>query len=80
MFLFVTYYDGMPGFEAMWTDLSRLQFDVSYIENLEDHMGVSLPIVGCFRAKGDRTGCHMISITGSTTSGVEFFKWMQHFI
>lgn len=80
MFLLVTCLGGMRGFEAVWTDLAGLRYDVCYMEDSEDYTGVGWPIVGRFKAEGGGTGCHVIPIAGTTKSGIRFFEWSQRFI
>ena len=79
MFLLLTCLGGMRGYEAMWTDLSGLHYDVEYCEELDDFSAVSWPIVGRFKSHSGRAGCYMIPIAGTTNSGMQFFKWTQRF-
>lgn len=80
MFLLLTCLGGMRGFEAVWTDLGALRYDVSYCEDREDESGVAWPIVGRFKGERGQAGCHMIPIAGTTKSGIKFFRWTQRFI
>ena len=75
MFLLLTCLGGMRGFEAVWTDLAALRYDVEYCESMEDYSAVSWPIVGRFKAHDGRAGCYMIPIAGTTDSGITFFTW-----
>ena len=79
MFLLLTCLGGMRGFEAVWTDLATLRYDLLYCEELEDFSAVSWPIAGRFKAHGGVAGCYMIPIAGTTDSGIKFFKWAQRF-
>ena len=80
MFLLLTCLGGMRGYEAVWTDLAGLRYDVNYCESMDDYSAVSWPIVGRFKAHHGVTGCYMIPIAGTTTSGITFFTWTQRFI
>lgn len=80
MFLLVTCLGGMRGYEAMWTDLGALRYDVEYCESLDDYGAIAWPIVGRFKAHGGVAGCYMIPIAGTTNSGIMFFRWTQRFI
>ena len=80
MFLLLTCLGGMRGYEAVWTDLAALRYDVEYCEDLEDLSAVSWPIVGRFKAHDGIAGCYMITIAGTTNSGITFFTWTQSFI
>ena len=80
MFLLLTCLGGMRGFEAVWTDLAALIYDVEYCESLDDYSAVAWPIVGRFKAHGGIAGCYMIPIAGLTNSGITFFVWTQRFI
>ena len=80
MFLLVTCLGGMRGYEAVWTDLATLRYDLLYCEELEDYSAVAWPIVGRFKAHGGVAGCYMIPIAGTTNSGITFFKWTQRFV
>ena len=80
MFLLLTCLGGMRGFEAVWTDLAALRYDVEYCESMDDYSAISWPIVGRFKAHHGMAGCYMIPIAGKTASGIEFFKWTQRFI
>ena len=80
MFLLVTSLGGMRGFEAVWTDLAALRYDVQYCEELEDYSGVAWPVVGRFKNNDGILGCYMIPIAGTTDSGICFFCWTQRFI
>ena len=79
MFLLVSSFGGMRGYEVVWTDLAALLHDVSRCENEEDFTGVGWPLVGRFKMEGGGFGGHVIPIAGTTKSGVEFFKWTQRF-
>ena len=46
MFLLLTCLGGMRGFEAVWTDLAALRYDVAYSKDMDDYSAVSWPIVG----------------------------------
>ena len=80
MFLLLTCLGGMRGYEAVWTDLAALRYDVNYCEETEDESAVSWPIVGRFKAHGGHAGCYMIPIAGTTNSGITFFRWTRRFI
>lgn len=80
MFLLVTCLGGMRGFEAVWTDLGALRYDIAYCEELDDEEAVAWPIVGRFKGERGQAGCHLIPIAGTTKSGIRFFKWTQRFI
>lgn len=80
MFLLITCLGGMRGFEAVWTDLGALRYDVEHCESLEDESAISWPIVGRFKMEDGRVGCHMIPIAGTTDHGIRFFLWTQRFI
>ena len=80
MFLLLTTLGGMRGFEAVWTDLAALIYDVEYCENLDDYSAIAWPIVGRFKAHGAIAGCYMIPMAGLTNSGITFFVWTQRFI
>ena len=80
MFLVITCCGGMRGYEAVWTDLSALRYDVAYCESLEDYSAVSWPLVGRFKARNGVADCYMIPIAGKTNSGIEVFVWTQRFI
>ena len=57
MFLIITCCGGMQGYEAVWTDLSALQYDILYCESLEDFEAVSWPIVGRFKTRNGVADC-----------------------
>lgn len=80
MFLLLTCLGGMRGYEAVWTDLAALWYDVEYCESLEDFSAVAWPIVGRFKAHHGNLGCYMIPIAGVTNSGIKFFDWTQRFV
>ena len=80
VFLLLTCLGGMRGYEAVWTDLATLRYDVAYCESMDDYSAVSWPIVGRFKAHDRVDGCYMIPIAGTTTSGITFFTWTQCFI
>ena len=80
MFLLLTCLGGMRGYEAVWTDLATLRYDVEFCEANEDDSAVAWPIVGRFKAHHGVAGCYMIPIAGTTNSGIPFFKWTQSFI
>ena len=46
MFLLLTCLGGMRGFEAVWTDLAALRYDLAYCAGMEDYAAVAWPIVG----------------------------------
>ena len=79
-FLLVTCLGGMRGYEAVWTDLSGLRYDISYMEDTDDEEGVGWPIVGRFKAEGGAAGNHIVPIAGTTKSGIKFFRWTQRFV
>ena len=58
MFLLVTCLGGMRGYEAVWTDLATLRYDLMYCESLEDFSAVAWPIVGRFKAHNGIAGCY----------------------
>ena len=64
MFLLLTCLGGMRGFEAVWTDLAALRYDIEYCESIDDYSAVAWPIVGRFKAHDGRAGCYMIPIAG----------------
>jgi hypothetical protein len=80
MFLLLTCLGGMRGYEAVWTDLAALRYDLEFCEHAEDYSGISWPIVGRFKAHGGVAGCYMIPIAGTTNSGIQFFRWTQRFV
>ena len=80
MFLLVTCLGGMRGFEAVWTDMAALRYDIEYCEEMEDESAVAWPIVGRFKGEGGVAGCYMIPIAGTTDSGIPFFEWTQRFV
>ena len=80
MFLIITCCGGMRGYEAVWTDLSALRYDISYCESLGDFEAVSWPIVGRFKNRNGVADCYMIPIAGVTGSGIKVFVWTQRFI
>ena len=41
MFLLVTCLGGMRGYEAVWTDLAALRYDVEYCESQDDYTAVT---------------------------------------
>jgi len=65
----------MCGFEAVWTDLAALRYDVAYCEDMDDYSAVSWPIVDRFEAHHGIVGCYMIPIAGTTNSGIQVFWW-----
>lgn len=79
MFLLVSSFGGMRGYEVVWTDLAALLHDIQRCELEEDYTGVGWPLVGRFKMEGGGIGGHVIPIAGTTKSGVEFFKWAQRF-
>ena len=80
MVLLLTCLGGMRGFEAVWTDLAALCYEVEYCERADDESGVAWPIVGRFKSHHGRVGCYMIPIAGTTDSGIKFFRWTQRFV
>jgi hypothetical protein len=80
MFLLVTCLGGMRGYEAVWTDLAALRYDVEFCEMSDDYTAVAWPIVGRFKAEHGVAGCYMIPIAGTTNSGITFFVWTQRFV
>ena len=80
MFLLLTCLCGMQGYEAVWTDLTALKYDVEYCENMEDYTAISWPIVGRFKSHDGIAGCYMIPIAGVINSGIKFFTWAQRFL
>lgn len=80
MFLLLTCLGGMRGYEAVWTDLAALKYDVEFCEEAEDYSAIAWPIVGRFKAHGNKPGCYMIPIAGTTKSGIQFFTWTQRFL
>ena len=80
MFLLITCLGGMRGYEAMWTDLAALRYDVDYCLAREDESAISWPIVGRFKARHGVLDCFMIPIAGTTNSGIKFFLWTQRFL
>ena len=79
MFLLLTCLGGMRGYEAVWTDLAALRYDVEYCEELEDFAALAWPIVGKFKSHNGRIGCYMISITGTTNLGIIFLFGLNVF-
>lgn len=79
MFLLVSSFGGMRGYEVVWTDLAALLHDMARCEEEEDYTGVGWPLVGRFKMEGGGVGGHVIPIAGTTDSGVQFFKWAQRF-
>jgi hypothetical protein len=71
---------GMRGFEVVWTDLAALIHDMRRLEEDDDDSGIGWPIVGRFKAEGGGVGGHVIPIAGVTSSGIEFYKWVQRFV
>ena len=71
---------GTRGFEAVWTDLGALCYDIEFCKEAEDYTALSWPVVGRFKAEGGVAGCHMIPIAGTTNSGIRFFAWAQRFV
>lgn len=80
MFLIVTCFGGVRGYEAMWTDLAALVYDILYCEMTMDYSAVAWPVVGIFKACGGVADCYMIPIAGETQSGVQIFTWTQRFV
>ena len=80
MFLLVTCLGGMRGFEAVWTDLGALRYDVSYCERLDDESAIAWPIVGRFKGEMGKVSTYFIPIAGTTRSGIQMFTWTQRFI
>ena len=80
MFLLITCLGGMRGYEAVWTDLAALRYDVAYCEEMDDYDAIAWPIVGRFKSHDGIAGCYMIPIAGTTDSGITFFTWTQRFI
>ena len=79
MFLLVSSFGGMRGYEVVWTDLAALLHDIERCENEEDYSGIGWPLVGRFKMEGGGVGGHVIPIAGLTKSGVNFFAWAQRF-
>ena len=79
MFLLVSSFGEMRGYEVVRTDLTTLLHDIEWCELAEDYTRVGWPLVGQFKMEGGGIGGHVIPIAGTTKSGVEFFKWAQHF-
>ena len=46
MLLLLTCLGGMRGYEAVWTDLAGLVYDLGFCEGSDDYTAVSWPIVG----------------------------------
>jgi len=80
MFLLLTCLGGMRGYEAVWTDLAALRYDIEYCEDMDDYSAVAWPIVGRFKCHDGIAGCYMIPIAGVTNSGNNFLRLMQRFI
>ena len=80
IFFLLTCLGGIRGYKSMWTDLSGLCYDVEYCKEFEDFSAVSWPIVGRFKSYVGQAGRYMISIAGTTDSGIHFFKWTQRFL
>ena len=73
MLLLITCLGGMRGYEAVWTDLSALRYDMAQCCARDDESAVSWPIVGRFKARNGVLDCFMIPIAGTTQSGIKFF-------
>jgi len=80
MFLLLPCLGGMQGYEAVWTDLAALKYDVEYCENMGDYTAISWPILGRFKSHDSIAGCYMIPIAGVANSGIKFFTWTQQFL
>ena len=80
LFLLLTCLGGMRGYEAVWTDLSALIYDLEYCENSDDYTAIAWPIVGRFKCHHGKAGCYMIPIAGTTNSGIRFFEWTRRFV
>ena len=80
MFLLVCCLGGTRGYEAVWTDLAALRYDIAYCESQGDESAVAWPVVGRFKCEHGIAGCYMIPIAGTTNSGIKFFRWTQRFI
>ena len=81
MFLLLTCLGGIRGYEAVWTELTALKYDVEYCDNMEDYTAISCwSIVGRFKSHDGITGCYMIPIAGVTNSGIKFFSLTQQFL
>jgi len=50
VFLLLMYLGGMRGYEAVWTDLAALRYNVEYCESMYDYSAVAWPIVGRLKA------------------------------
>ena len=79
MFTLLTCLGGMREYEAVWTDLATLRYDLLYCKSLDDFLSVAWPIVGRFKAHGGHAGCYMVPIAGTMNSGINFFTWTQRF-
>ena len=80
MFILLTCLGEMGGYEAVWTDLTALKYNVKYCENMEDCSATSWPIVGRFKSTDGIVVCYMIPTAGATNSGIEFSTWTQQFL
>ena len=80
MFLLITCLGGMRGYEAVWTDLAALRYDMEYCKSKNDKSAVAWPIVGRFKARNGVLDCFMIPIAGRTKSGIDFWTWTERFI
>ncbi len=80
MFLLVSFFVGMQGFEVVWTDLAALRYNVTYCESAENETAVSWLVVGCFKAQHGILDCYMIQIAGVTSSGIQFLPSTGRFI
>ena len=81
MFLLITCLGGMRGYEAVWTDLTALRYDLEYCRSRNDKSAVSSwPIVGRFKARNGVLDCFMIPIAGKTKSGIDMWTWTERFV
>ena len=56
-------------------DLGALRYDAAHYLNHEDEYAVAWHITGRFKAQDGVLYCFMISIAGTTRSGIKFFLW-----
>ncbi len=74
IFLLLTCLGGMRGFEAVWTDLSMLRYDVHYCETIDDYSAISWTIIGRFKCHNKIEGCYLFLIAWRTKSGIKLFR------
>ncbi len=80
MFLLVSCFGEMWGFEVVWTDLTALRYNIAHCKSAKDDLTVSWPIVGWFKSCHGILDCYMTPIAGVTNLGIQFFTWTQQFL